>query len=75
MNTKFLSALTATAAATALFGAAAPAHAFTFGTGGITFQEKTEVSFKFIQSYGAYTSKLGVYKVDGQTTTFLQEPV
>jgi len=65
MNTKFLSALTATAAATAMFGAAAPAHAFSFGSGGITFQEKTEVSFNFLQSYGAYTSKLGVYLVNG----------
>jgi len=63
MNTKFLSALTATAAATALFGAAAPAHAFSFGTNAIQFENDTEVTFKFQQSYGAFTSALGVYSV------------
>jgi hypothetical protein len=72
MNTKFLSALTATAAATALFGAAAPAHAFSFGTNAIQFQEKTEVTFNFRQSYGAYTSSFGIYRVDGGTPTFLK---
>jgi hypothetical protein len=73
MNTKFLSALTATAAATALFGAAAPAHAFSFGTDAIQFQEKTEVTFNFRQTYGAFTSTLAVYGVNGGTPTFLQE--
>jgi hypothetical protein len=72
MNTKFLSALTATAAATAMFSAAAPAHAFSFGTNAIQFEKKTEVTFKFIQSYGAYTSSLGVYSVNGGTPTFLK---
>ena len=72
MNTKFLSALTATAAATALFGAAAPAHAFTFGTDAIQFDKETEVTFNFRQSYGSYTSSLGVYRVDGGKATFLQ---
>jgi hypothetical protein len=43
MNTKFLSALTATAAATALFGAAAPAQAASFGTGGISFEQDTDI--------------------------------
>jgi hypothetical protein len=72
MNTKFLSALTATAAATALFGAAAPAHAFSFGTGAIQFEKNTKVTFKFEQSYGAYTSSLGVYSVNGGKASFLE---
>jgi hypothetical protein len=72
MNTKFLSALTATAAATALFGAAAPAHAFSFGTGAIQFEKNTKVTFKFEQSYGAYTSSLGVFSVDGGKASFLE---
>jgi len=71
MNTKFLSALTATAAATALFGAAAPAHAFSFGTDAIQFENDTEVKFTFKQTYGAFTSSLGVYSVSGGTPTFL----
>ncbi|MBD1827789.1 PEP-CTERM sorting domain-containing protein [Microcoleus vaginatus GB1-A2] len=65
MNTKLLSALTATAAATALFGAAAPAQAFSFGTNGIRFGEDTSVTFKFKESHGMYQSSLGVYSVDG----------
>ncbi|MDQ2098658.1 MAG: PEP-CTERM sorting domain-containing protein [Tychonema bourrellyi B0820] len=67
MNTKLLSALTATAAATALLSASAPAQAFSFGTNGITFQEDTSVNFKFKESHGAYTSSLGIYKVNGFT--------
>lgn len=72
MNTKFLSALTATAAATALFGAAAPAHAFSFGTNTIKFENNTDVIFNFRQSYGAYTSSLGIYGVSGGTPTLLK---
>ena len=72
MNTKLLSALTATAAATALFGAAAPAHAFSFGTNAIKFENNTDVIFNFRQSYGSFTSKLGVYSVNGGTTTLLK---
>jgi hypothetical protein len=72
MNTKLLSALTATAAATALFSAAAPAHAFSFGTNAIQFENNTDVTFNFRQSYGAYTSSLGVYGVNGQTTSLLK---
>ncbi|MEG3839468.1 PEP-CTERM sorting domain-containing protein [Microcoleus sp. herbarium14] len=67
MNTKLLSALTATAAATALFGASAPAQAFSFGTNGITFSQDQEVKFKFKESHGAYTSSLGIYSVNGFT--------
>jgi hypothetical protein len=72
MNTKLLSALTATAAATAMFGAAAPAHAFSFGTNAIQFDKNTEVTFNFRQSYGLFTSSLGVYEVNGADTIFKQ---
>jgi hypothetical protein len=71
MNTKFLSALTATAAATALFGAAAPAHAFSFGTNAIQFENDTEVTFNFRQTYGAFTSSLGIYSVGPGAPTLL----
>ena len=67
MNTKLLSALTATAAATALLSASAPAQAFSFGTGGIKFQEDTIVNFKFKESHGAYISSLGIYSVNDST--------
>ncbi|MEG3911373.1 PEP-CTERM sorting domain-containing protein [Microcoleus sp. Pol12B5] len=63
MNTKLLSALTATAAATALFGAGAPAQAFSFGTNGITFSQDTSVKFNFKESHGMYQSSVGVYSV------------
>ncbi len=63
MNTKLLSALAATATATALFGAGSPAQAFSFGANGITFQQDTSVNFKFQESHGAYISSLGIYTV------------
>jgi len=64
MNTKFLSALTATAAATALFSAAAPAQAATFGTGGISFATNTSVKFSFRETHGMNQSSLGIYSVN-----------
>ncbi|MEG4998255.1 PEP-CTERM sorting domain-containing protein [Microcoleus sp. B4-D4] len=64
MNTKILSALTATAAVTAMLGAAAPAHAFSFGTSGISFDKDQTVEFNFLESHGAYTSSLGIYEVN-----------
>jgi len=67
MNTKLLSVLTATAAATAMLGAAAPAHAFSFGTNGISFKEDTSVNFNFKESHGMYQSSLGIYDVNGFT--------
>ena len=69
MNTKLLSALTATAAATALFGASAPAQAFSFGTNGITFGQNQKVEFNFKESHGAFTSSLGIYEVNGFSLT------
>ena len=64
MNTKFLSALTATAAATALFSAAAPAQAATFGTGGISFATDTSVKFSFVGTHGMNKSALAIYSVN-----------
>ena len=71
MNTKLLSALTATAVTTALFGAGAPAQAFSFGTNGIKFQQDTSVNFKFKESHGAYTSSLGIYSVKDSATSLV----
>jgi hypothetical protein len=72
MNTKLLSALTATAAATALFSVAAPAQAATFGTGGITFEQDTAVKFNFLGSRGMFQSSLGVYDVQNSIPTLIQ---
>jgi len=71
MNTKLLSALTATAAATALFGAGAPAQAASFGTNGITFSQDTSVKFNFKESHGGFTSSLGIYSVNNSATTLV----
>ena len=72
MNTKFLSALTATVATTALFGAAAPAHAASFGTGGISFEKPTEITFKFGETHGAFKSTLGIYEVNNSIPSLVQ---
>jgi hypothetical protein len=71
MNTKLLSALTATAAATALLGAGSPAQAFSFGTNGITFTKNTDVMFNFKESHGGYTSSLGIYTVKDSVTSLV----
>ncbi|MEG4317763.1 MULTISPECIES: PEP-CTERM sorting domain-containing protein [unclassified Microcoleus] len=71
MNTKLLSALTATAAATALLGAGSPAQAFSFGTNGITFGKNTDVMFNFKESHGMYTSSLGIYEVNGSAKSLV----
>ncbi|MEG4009203.1 PEP-CTERM sorting domain-containing protein [Microcoleus sp. Pol11C1] len=72
MNTKLLSALTATAAATALFGAGAPAQAFSFGTNGITFTQDTSVKFNFKESHGMYQSALGIYQVNNSIPSLVK---
>lgn len=65
------SLLTTAAAATALFGiASAPAQAFSFGNGGITFDADTTVDFDFKESHGYYKGKLGVFGPGG-TKTYL----
>ena len=71
MNITLLSALTATAVATALFGAGDPAQAFSFGTNGIKFQEDTDVNFKFQESHGGYTSSFGIYSVKDSATSLI----
>jgi len=50
-------------------GAAAPAHAFSFGTNGITFGQDQDVEFKFKESHGGYTSSLGIYKVENSVAS------
>jgi len=72
MNTKFLSALTATAAATALFGAAAPSQAASFGTGGISFAQNTQILFTFGETHGSYRSSLGIYEVNNSIPSIVQ---
>lgn len=59
-----ITAATAMTAAT-LGLTAAPARAFTFGTGGIQFDQDTRVDFSFIESHGGYTSSLSIFKVLG----------
>src|SRR4028119_1560200 len=72
MNTKFLSALTATAAATALFGATAPAQAASFGTGGLSFEKNTDIIFKLRETHGAFQSSLGIYQVNNSIPSLVQ---
>src|SRR4028119_395667 len=72
MNTKFLSALTATAAATALFGATAPAQAASFGAQGISFDNNQQVIFKFKESHGAFQSTLGIYEVTNSIPSLVE---
>src|SRR4028118_1389529 len=72
MNTKFLSALTATAAATALFGAAAPSQAASFGTTGISFAQNTQILFTFGETHGSFKSSLGVYEVNNSIPSLVQ---
>lgn len=62
-------------ASLALGALAAPATAFSmnpdekFGTDGLLFTEDTKVTFDFGHTFGAYVSSLGIYEVDGGTTT------
>jgi len=72
MNTKFLSTLTATAAATALFSAAAPAQAASFGTRGISFAQNTEIAFTFVETHGRNQSSVGIYEVTSSLPTLVQ---
>ncbi len=50
-------------AATAIFGIAGPASAFTFGTNGISFDTNQEVKFNFVSSNAAYQSTLKIFEV------------
>lgn len=51
------------ATATALFGVAGPANAFTFGTDGIRFDTDQQVNFNFVSSNGAFQSTLKIFEV------------
>lgn len=67
MNTKLIATLSATAAVAGALLSSAPAQAYSFSTGGISFDQDTQVNFKFIQSNGANKSSLGIYTVNGNT--------
>jgi len=58
-------ALTATVTLVAL---SAPAQAFTFGKDGIKFDKNTDVKLTFGTTNGAYTSSLGIYKVENNNS-------
>jgi len=70
MNTNVFAKLTAAASALFLLNLAAPAHAGTlFGTSGIKFDQDTIVDFQLNQTYGAFTSILKVFEVNGGVAT------
>ncbi|MCT7968577.1 DUF4114 domain-containing protein [Laspinema sp. D1] len=62
MNKTLLIGITA-ATATAMFGVAGPANAFTFGTNGISFDTDQELRFNFGSSNGAFKSTLKIFEV------------
>ncbi|MCT7961930.1 PEP-CTERM sorting domain-containing protein [Laspinema sp. D1] len=62
MNKTLLIGITA-ATATAMFGVAGPANAFTFGTNGISFETDQKVNFNFVSSNGAFQSTLKIFEV------------
>jgi hypothetical protein len=64
MNTTLKNTLVAIAATSALISVSAPAHAFGFGTNGISFEQDTALNFTFGSSNGANKSSLGVYEVN-----------
>ncbi len=63
MNTTLKATLAAIATTSALISISAPAHAFSFGANGISFEQDTTVNFTFgsTNSYDKYS--LGVYQV------------
>ncbi|MCT7977358.1 PEP-CTERM sorting domain-containing protein [Laspinema olomoucense] len=62
MKTTLIIGITA-ATATAMFGVAGPASAFTFGTNGISFDTNQDVRFNFVHSKGAFQSTLKIFEV------------
>jgi hypothetical protein len=67
MKTRLFATATAAATATALFGFAGGAQAFSFGTNGMSFGKDTGIEFEFIQSNGWFKSSVAVYEVvDGE---------
>ncbi len=68
MKTQKLATLTAAAVATtAVFGVTGAAQAYSFGSGGISFDKDTTVTFTMGRSHGSFISSLGVYEVNGST--------
>lgn len=72
MKATFITSLFATAAAAATLLSSLPAHAASFGTGGISFDEDTTVDFTFDQSQGEYMSYLAIFS-DGKEVERLFE--
>lgn len=65
MNTKLLSTLSiAATTGTAMLLMSAPAKAASFGTGGISFAQDTEITFLFNQTKGAAISALKIFEVN-----------
>ena len=62
MNKTLIIGITA-ATATAMFGVAGPASAFTFGTNGISFETNQDIQFSFVSSNGAFQSTLKIFEV------------
>jgi hypothetical protein len=65
MNTTLKNTLAAIAATSALISFSAPAHAYSFGSNGIQFEQNTTVNFSFGSSNGYNIYSLGVYEVNG----------
>jgi len=62
MNKTLIIGITA-ATATAMFGVAGSASAFTFGTNGISFDIDQDVRFNLVSSNGAFQSTLKIFEV------------
>jgi hypothetical protein len=62
VNKSLIIGITA-ATATAMFGVAGPASAFTFGTNGISFDTDQKVDFNLVSSKGAFQSTLKIFEV------------
>lgn len=67
MNTTLKATLAAIATTSALITICAPAHAFSFGANGISFEQDTTVNFTFGSSNGYNMYSLGVYEVNNST--------
>jgi PEP-CTERM motif len=71
MNSKILFGLTAVATSVAVSALSAPAHAASFGPGGLSFNQDTLVDFTFKSSQGEFQSKLSI--VGAATTPLFEE--
>jgi hypothetical protein len=52
-----------------VLGSATDAQAFSFGTGGLSFDQDTTVTFNFVRSHGAFTSALKVVEASSPNTS------